>query len=248
MINNFSIVIICRDAAETLEKCLESVAKVKDVVLYDNGSQDQSIAIARRYSNVRIIQGEFFGFGPTKNLAIDLAENDWVFSLDSDEAISDMLWQDLEKWQPIDENHVYEVERHNYLMGRRIRYAGWGNDMLVRLFNRKVHRFTPRSVHEYVGLTCESRRSRLAGPITHQAVGKVSDMLDKVNRYSELPRGANKKVLPAWAFFSRACWAFLRSYLFQLGFLEGVRGLLIAVSNFNGVFFKYMKAYSRRYW
>lgn len=245
IIDAFSVVIICRDAAETLRECLQSVSRVRNVVVYDNGSSDQTISIARSFANVNCVQGDFLGFGQTKNFAIDLAENDWVLSLDSDELISDLLLEELSKWRPVDDLDAFQIERHNYMMGQCVRYGGWGNDWLVRLFNRKVHRFTAQAVHESVALEKRSQLKRIRGVIIHNAVRQLSEMLDKVNRYSELSRKADTAVmLPAFCFV-RGIWAFLKSYFIKLGCLAGWRGLVIAVSNFNGVFFKYMKAYSR---
>jgi hypothetical protein len=87
---------------------------------------------------------------------------------------------------------------------------------------------------------------RLPGPLRHAAVRDIGDLLVKVNRYSELRRRTRPVAMPAPLILLRAIWAFLRTLLLQGGFLDGWRGLVIAWSNANGVFFKYMKPYADR--
>lgn len=243
LIDSFSVVIISRDAASTIASCLDSVKTVQDVVLFDNGSSDQTIELAQHYPNVRVIQGDFIGFGPTKNQALDFANRDWVLALDTDERVTTELLDSLVARRPTQGVEVFEIERRNFFMGRWVRRGGWGNDRLVRFFNRRFHRFSQQAVHEKVVLHRDSNVMRINGAIEHLAVRELSDLLEKVNRYSSLSRGKETTILSPGSCFFRALLAFAKSYLFQLGCLEGWRGLVIAVSNFNGVFFKYMKAF-----
>ena len=80
-------VLITRDAAATIERTLESLAAFPEVVVYDNGSTDDTIERCRRFANVRVVTGEFFGYGKTKNHAVSLARGDWVLSIDADEYV-----------------------------------------------------------------------------------------------------------------------------------------------------------------
>ncbi len=91
MLDKISIVIITKNAVSTLPKTLESTKEFDEVVIYDNGSKDETLAIAGDFNNVSLYRGSFMGFGPTKNHAISLARHDWVFSLDSDETITPEL-------------------------------------------------------------------------------------------------------------------------------------------------------------
>jgi glycosyltransferase involved in cell wall biosynthesis len=246
MIENISIVIITRDAAETLQQTLESVQQFAEVVVYDNGSTDATLDIASRYPNVKLHCGEFFGFGPTKNHALGLAKNDWVLSLDSDEALSPELVEELSGLNLDSPELAYQVLRDNYFMGKLVRRGGWGDDWLVRLFHRTYHRFDDSLVHEKVVLPKNSQALRLAAPISHSAVNRLSDFLDKINRYSELRMEVSRKTYHPAVILLRSVFAFLKSYVIKRGFLEGWRGLVIAVANANGVFFKYMKIYAKR--
>lgn len=243
MLAKLSAVIITRNAAATLARTLDALDAVGEVVVYDNGSTDDTLEIARRYANVSLYQGEFLGFGPTKRRAVLLARNDWVFSLDADEAPTASLLDALAGWLPEAEVHqVVEVRRENWLLGRPVRHAGWGNDWLVRVFNRCRHSFNEAMVHESVVVSAATRAVRLEGCLTHLAVTELGQFLDKINRYSGIrARSDRLRVYPVAVIVLKAFFAFWRTYLLQRGFLDGWRGLVIAVANANGVFWKYMK-------
>lgn len=136
MLDQISVVIITRNAAATLADTLESTRRFSEVLVYDNGSDDATRQIARAYENVALREGEFMGFGPTKNHAVSLARHDWVLSLDADEVVSPELTGFLEQWRPGSDSAVGVIRRDNYLMGKLVDKGGWGSDWLVRLFNR----------------------------------------------------------------------------------------------------------------
>lgn len=242
-----SVVIITRNAAATLQHTLDSVQGFDEVVIYDNGSSDDTPTIAANYPNVSLYKGDFLGFGPTKRHAVSLAKHDWIVSLDADESLSPTLVNNILAW--VDEaspNALGQILRENWMMGRLVRHSGWGNDWLIRLFNRQCHNFNDAMVHESIALGQHSRVQRLTGTITHIAVTDLSQFLEKINRYSSIRADSGKlKPYPVPVIFIKALFAFIRTYLLQRGCLDGWRGLVIAVSNANGVFWKYIKNYSK---
>lgn len=244
MLTGVSVVIITRDAASTLRRTLDAVQYFDNVVIYDNGSSDDTRQIASSYPNVSLYEGDFLGFGPTKRHATSLAKYDWILSLDADEAPSATLIEAITSWViNASPSNVGEILRENWLMDRPVRYSGWGNDWLVRLFNRRYYNFNDAMVHESIVLN-NTRPKRLIGTIEHTAITDLSQFLEKINRYSSLRADSGKlKTYSVPIIFLKAAFAFLRTYLLQQGWRDGWRGLVIAVSNANGVFWKYMKTY-----
>lgn len=241
MIEHISIVIITRNAADTLTATLDSVRDFKHVVVWDNASEDGTLDLLGDYPNVELHQAEFLGFGPSKNAAADCALTDWVFSLDADEQLDDNLVTALRQWTGDDVHAVGEILRENQLMGRTVRRGGWGDDRLVRLFHRRHHRFTDAAVHEKVATTSRTRVVRLAGHLKHDAVRHLGQFLQKVDRYTEIRRETHTRTYPVPIIVAKAMFAFVRSYFMELGVLAGWRGVAIAWSNANGTFYKYMK-------
>lgn len=245
MLDQISVVIITRDAASTLDKTLASVSDFDEVVIYDNGSSDATLDIARAYPNVSLHQGGFLGFGPTKDHAVSLARNDWVLSLDADEEVSEELAAFLRTWEPVSDNCIGIVRRDHYLMGKRV--DGWGRDWLLRLFNRTTHRFNDSAVHEFVPTTPDSVPEKVPYPIRHNAIQHLGQCLQKIDKYTEIRRETSTKTFPPVIIVLRSFFAFFRSYILKGGFVAGWRGLVIAWNESNGVFYKYMKIYADRH-
>ncbi len=238
-----SAVLIVRDAARTLDRCLETLRSFDEVVVYDTGSKDESPQLAQAHPNVRFFATrEFPGFGPAKNRAVEFARNDWVFSLDADEFPDADLLRALSEWDKGDALRLGIVRRCNFLMGQPVRHGGWGDDQLARLFHRKRHRFSDAPVHERVLPREDSRRVLLPGELHHHTAPDLDRFFNKARDYTALSAPECRVLHPA-VFFWRAVFAFFTSYILQLGFLAGWRGLVIAWSRANGVFFKYLRAW-----
>ncbi|MCJ7555353.1 MAG: glycosyltransferase family 2 protein [Gammaproteobacteria bacterium] len=239
-------VIIAHNAAATIADTLDSLASFPRVVVYENGSGDQTVEICQAYDNVHLVRGGFIGFGPTKNHAAELAETQWVLSLDSDEVLTSALLRSLDGADLSDQNVVYELDRHNFFIGRRVRHSGWGNDWLVRLYHRGAQRFNEVQVHEQVVAAPGARVRRLPGALNHAAITEIGQFLVKIDRYSELRRAEARRSYPLPIIVLKTVWAFFHTYVIRLGFLDGWRGMVIAVSDANGNFYKYIKIYADR--
>ena len=241
-----SVVLMVRDAEATLAATLDGLNGFGEVVVFDNGSTDHTLEIAGHYSNVRIHKGEFSGFGPTRNRAANLAQHDWVLSIDADEVPDAALLAALDALPLDDPKAVYTVERQNYLLGKRVKHAGWGSQWLTRLYHRGNHRFTEVAVHEKVELRGGEQAQRLGGTLKHTPMGDAGEFLVKMHRYTMLKADESRRTYNPAVILLKTVWAFIRSYILRLGVLDGWRGLLISVSEANGVFYKYIVIYSKR--
>lgn len=239
-----SVVMIVRDGAATIEKSLDSLSRFQEVVVYDNGSTDGTQQLASAYSNVRLHEGPFEGFGPTKNRAADLARFDWILILDADEALEPSLVDALCA-ESLDPNTVYLLNFKAFYRDRQVRYCGWNNQKIRRLYNRRTTGFTRAHVHENIqveGLRVEEFRG---GSVLHYSYQSLSDFIAKVDRYSTLYARSNvglRASSPAKAVLS-GLYSFLRTYFLRRGFLDGYVGLVIAFSHMATNFYKYMKLY-----
>ncbi|MEH6442635.1 MAG: glycosyltransferase family 2 protein [Oceanospirillaceae bacterium] len=241
-ITHISVVIIVKNAAATIEATLASLDCFSEVVLYDNGSSDETLNIAAAFSNVKIIQGEFTGFGETKNNAVSFASNDWIFSLDADEVptvefISHLATLDLDK------NSAYQINRVNYYKSTPIKHC-WGNDVITRVYHRAVTSFNNNKVHEFI-ITDGLQVNMLPENVLHYPYSNLSDFIVKADNYSSLFAKDNqgtKSSSPLKAFLN-GLFSFVKTYFLKRGFLDGYPGLVIAFSHMTTNFFKYMKLY-----
>lgn len=240
---NISAVMIVRNGAKTIRKTLDSLQQFDDVVVYDNGSTDETLAISREYPNVNLIEGYFDGFGTTKNRAATYAINDWILSIDSDEVVDEELLFALQN-KVLDTRTIYVVNSIAYYKEIQIRYSGWTDQKIRRLYNKTITRFNDNAVHENI-IDEGMNKEPIEGNMKHYSYMSISDFIVKLDRYSTLFANDNvgkKSSSPAKAFFN-GLYSFFRTYILKRGFLDGYAGLIIAFSHMATNFYKYIKLY-----
>jgi len=242
LINDISVVIIAKDAQSTIVETLDSLKLFAEVILYLNNSSDNTESIASTYENIKIIKGEFIGFGPTKNEAATYSSNDWILSLDSDEVILTKLFNELKSLNLTNDKEVFYIKRDNYFLNKKVKYSGWGNDILLRLYNKSQHCFNGNMVHEFIETKDYTLKRKISNTFKHNAVEDINQFLQKVIKYSDIA-SQNKKTCSFIIVILKSFFAFFKTYILKLGILDGWRGLVISISNFNGKFFRYTKRY-----
>lgn len=238
-----SIAIITLNEERNLPDCLASVAFADEIVVVDGGSHDRTCDIARA-AGARVIESrDWSGFGVQKNRALDECTGDWVLSLDADERVPEKLRDEILGALRAPAFDVYEMPRRSYYCGRFMRHSGWWPDYVRRLFRRGTARFSQAPVHE--SLETDRGIGRLQNPIEHWSFRTMEQVLDKVNRYSSLSapmvvaRGRRPTIATA---ILHGAAAFFRTYLLRRGFLDGTHGFMLAVSNAEGSYYRYVKA------
>ena len=238
-----SVAIITRDEAEDIRDCLASVAWADEIVVVDQASTDGTADAARAAGAHVIMAPEWHGFGHQKNLAVDACSGDWILSIDADERVPEDLAHEIAAAVLDARRDAYEIPRKSSYCGRFMQHGGWSTDYVVRLFKRGQARFTPDRVHER--LAVDGTVGRLENHLIHYSFRNMEDVLDKVNRYSTesaqmlVERGARPSIFAAIA---HGAAAFLRTYVLKRGFLDGSHGFMLAVSNAEGSYYRYVKA------
>lgn len=238
-----SAVMIVKNGARTIRRTLESLKELDDVVVYDNGSVDETLSIAREYPNVHLIEGTFDGFGTTKNRAASFAKYDWLLIIDSDEVVDEELLHAL-KTKTLDPKSIYIVNFLAYYKEIQIKHCGWNNQKIRRLYNKTVTRFNDNAVHENI-IDEGMKKEAIEGNMKHYSYMSISDFIVKLDRYSTLFANDNvgkKSSSPAKAFFN-GLYSFFRTYILKRGFLDGYAGLIISFSHMATNFYKYIKLY-----
>ena len=238
-----SIILITRNEAANIRACLESVAWADEIIVVDSGSSDDTVAIAREFTQ-HVYEHDWPGFGAQKNRALDYATNKWVFSIDADERVTPELRTAIEAVLRKDDDtrSAYRVSRLSSYCGRFMRHSGWHPDHIVRLFRRAAARFSDDLVHER--LLVKGQIGQLDGELLHYAFDNLEEVLHKVNRYSSAgavmlqQRGRSASLGSA---VLRGLWSFLRTYILRGGFLDGREGFMLAVSNAEGTYYRYLK-------
>jgi len=234
--------VITKNEAVCIRTCLESLAWVDEIIVIDSGSTDQTVEICREYTD-KIILTDWPGFGPQKNRALAMATKDWVLSLDADERVTPELREEMQAAMadPVGKA-AFAMPRRSSYCGRPMRHSGWWPDYVTRLFRRGQARFSDDLVHER--LIVEGSVGRLREPLLHEAFSDLEEVLDTMNRYSTA--GARmmhdrKERAGLSTALLHGLWSFLSTYFLRAGFLDGREGFMLAISNAEGTYYKYLK-------
>jgi glycosyltransferase involved in cell wall biosynthesis len=240
-----SVCIITLNEEDNLPRCLASVAGLaQQVVVLDSGSTDGTQRIAAA-AGADVSIREFRGHVEQKNAALELAQHDWVLSLDADEWLDDALRAEIARLvggaAPADLDG-YELDRRSLYLGAWIDHCGWAPQWRLRLVRRGRGRWTGMDPHDR--LEVQGRVARLPGRLGHRPYRDLADHVAKVNRYTDLMAARRRQAgvrSPPLALLLRPPARFLRMYLLRAGFLDGWRGLVVSGMGAYYVFLKYAK-------
>lgn len=237
-----SVIIITKNEAHAISDCLQSVAWADEIIVVDSGSTDSTVAICEQIGAKVTVSDNWPGFGQQKNRALALATQPWILSLDADERVTPELQAEIKQVISNNANASYRMPRRSSYCGQFIEHSGWTPDYITRLFKRGFAKFSDDIVHER--LITQHPTQTLKNPLLHVSYDNLEEVLDKINRYStdgaamSFARGKTASLTSA---VGHGIWAFLRTYFLRLGFLDGKMGFILAVSNAETTYYRYLK-------
>ena len=245
--NKLSIYIIARNAEKSIENCLKSCSGLaNEIILVTNDSQDRTIEIAESYG-VKCYENKWVCYRDQKSFALNLCSNDWVLSIDSDECLSSELKNSIGYFlnSSFCENFFGgSFNRKSYFLGKWVNHGDWYPDKKVRLSRRAHSKWSGLPEHDL--LKVEGSVYHLNGDLLHYSFENIDHLIVKTlafsNLFVERIKCDNTKRKSLVEILFRSFFRFFRSYILKFGFLDGHRGLIIAVNSSFFVFVKYMKA------
>ena len=240
--SKLTVIVPCKNEESNIGACIAAFAEIADEILIaDSGSKDDTLDIVRRIGGCRIIEREYRTSGDFKNWAIPQASHEWVLLVDADERVTPALTNEITRLLSQESTRDgYWIYRANHFMGHRIRYGGWNNDCVLRLFKRDLSRYEGPSDHGEVDVS-SGRVGKLKNRLIHYSYWSYDDLFRKFHRYTSLQAeqwdAAGKKT----NFFQmiwRPSWRFFRDYFLQLGIRDGIIGLQLAMI---GAFYTFTK-------
>ncbi|MCZ7651289.1 MAG: glycosyltransferase family 2 protein [Thermoanaerobaculia bacterium] len=237
-----SVIVTTYNEEANIAGCLESVAWADEVLLVDSYSTDRTLEIAAGF-DVKVLQREYFGSAAQKNWSIDRVSHDWVLIIDADERVPPPLAAEILRTlcEPQRVNGFY-IRRENIFIDQVVRHSGWSTDKVVRLFRRGKGRYPNRRVH--ADLEIEGPVPVLRNPFTHRTFRSFDQYFPKFLNYAEWGAAQafrDGREAGVTELAGRPLWRFLRTYVVQLGFLDGKHGLVLCLLQAFGVFLKYAR-------
>ncbi len=237
-----SVVIITLNEEAHLKRCLDSVSSLADEVLVlDSFSTDGTQAICEA-AGVRFEQHAFDGYVSQKNRALSMARNDWVLSLDGDEALSKNATDNIRQVMKNPTADGFEFNRRNSYCGRWMKYTSLYPDRKLRLFNRQKAQWTGYDPHDHVEMNPGSIKQRLRGDLLHWVIKDRAEHAAKTQHFAEIAaRAYFRESKNTWfgQGLIHAIWRWNKEYFVRMGYLEGYLGWQFASFSAKYVYLKY---------
>lgn len=242
-----SATVITYNEEKKIEPCIKSLLPIADeIVIVDSCSTDRTREICSKYP-VKLITRPFEGYVAQKNFAVQQASNDYILSLDADERLSEELQKSIlevkKNWNNV---YGYTFNRYNNYCGKWMHFSGWYPEKKVRLWDRRKGQWGGTDPHDYV-LLKKSKTKPLKGNLIHYAYLTLDEHLQQVQRFAEIAARAKYEKGERVSFFINVLlsplFRFVKSYIFQLGFLDGYYGFIFCSTSATMTFFKYIRLY-----
>jgi glycosyltransferase involved in cell wall biosynthesis len=221
--------------------CIESLLWCDEILVVDSFSTDRTPEICRGYDKVRFFQRTYFGSASQKNWAMDQVTNDWILIFDADERCTPALQREIEELLAAGpEQEAYTIKRRVYFLDRVIRFSGWQHDRVVRLVKNGSARYPNRRVH--ADMVTRGPAPVLQSSMEHFMADTLDEYIRRIEKYSFWGAAQKWKERRKSGFpevFGRSIWRFFRTYVFQLGILDGMHGLVFCMLQSYGTYLKW---------
>jgi glycosyltransferase involved in cell wall biosynthesis len=236
-----SAIITTLNEEQHIAECIESLLWCDEILVVDSFSTDRTAEICRSYDKVRFHQRTYYGSAAQKNWAMDQVANEWILIFDADERCTPELQKEIQALLARGSEHdAFTIRRRVYFMNKVIRFSGWQNDRVVRLVRRGTARYPNRRVH--ADMITRGPAPELKNPMTHYMADSLDEYARRIEKYSFWGAAQNWREKRRSGFtqiFGRSVWRFLRTYIFQLGILDGLHGLVFCMLQSYGTYLKW---------
>jgi len=241
-----SVVIITYNEEKNIARCIDSVKTLADeILILDSNSNDNTVAIAESRGAI-VKQESFKGFIQMKNRAVQLADNDYILSLDADEALDPVLADSIRKVKENFTFQAYRMNRCTNYCGQFIRHGTWYPDKKIRLFDRRIAQWGGINPHDKIDLKENITAEQLRGDILHYSYYSIAEHVAQNNKFSTIAAESlftNGKRTRLLNIIINPLWAFIQSYFIKAGILDGLFGFVIAIQISHMTFLKHIKLY-----
>ena len=230
--------IIACNEHDRIERAVRSLAFCDEVIVLDSGSVDGTAELAESLG-ARVTRTDWPGHVAQKNRGVRTCTGEWVLSIDADEWVPDALRAEIVAFlqQPVGTSA--SMPRLNFWLGRALHHGRWYPDRRVRLARRDVALWVGENPHDRLegGVV-----TRLTHDLMHEPYRSLGEHLATIDRYTAVAAATTRPGPLFIDFGVRPTWHFVRAYLLEQGFRDGLAGLVVAWLGALYVVLRYARA------
>ncbi|UYN93687.1 MAG: glycosyltransferase family 2 protein [Enhydrobacter sp.] len=195
MLTDITPVILTYNEAPNIGRSLDRLTWARDIVVVDSFSTDETLAIAGRYPNVRVVQRRFDSHARQWAFAVEETgiASDWVLRLDADYMVESALRDEIAGTAPDPATAAYEIAFTYCIEGRKLRASLYPS--LPVLFRRDRGRFVDDGHTEK--LRIDGPVARLKNRLLHDDRKSLERWLQSQVRYQAIE--ADKLLSRKWS-------------------------------------------------
>ena len=234
-----SVFVTTLNNGRTLGACLESVKWADELLVLDSYSHDNTEDVARSYG-AKFCEQKFLGYGPQKQLAMEMTENRWVMLMDADEMLTPELAAEIQALLEHGPTADGYTMRRRELLYWQMAHVGTHHTRFLRLFDKTKGKFSDKAVHGDVKVP-DGKIEELDGLFYHFGDVDIHARAEKFNKYSTgivAERVVQGKKTSPWRMLFYPPLFFLRMYVLHRNFLSGWAGF---VSSANAAYYAFLK-------
>lgn len=237
-----SIIVIAKNEEEMIKACLESVKWADEVVVVDNGSTDDTLKIAKKFTD-NVFEFKEFDFAALRNFAMSKVSGDWVLYVDADERVLNPLKEEMLEIIKNTKNSAFALSRKNIIFGAEVSYGPYKKDWVIRLFKKTDFETWVGRVHEYGKFKGElgySKNSLLH--LTHRNLDQVIlKSLSWSHIDANLRLEVNHPPMSGWRFLRILFGEFFYQGVVRRGFFAGTIGTIDSILQTFSLFMTYVR-------
>ncbi|EDP71892.1 glycosyl transferase, family 2 [Flavobacteriales bacterium ALC-1] len=246
--NKITAIIPTGNEIHNIEHAIESVSFADEILVVDSYSNDGTFKKAQELAD-RVIRRKYEYSASQKNWAIPQAKHEWILLLDADERVTTELKKEIQEILKSPPKNIvaFWMGRNNHFMGERVKYSGWRNDKVIRLFKRDFCMYEDKYVHAEI--IANGSIGKLKAKLYHNTYISIDKYIEKMNRYASWQaKDYDKKtgLITPYHFVIKPFWGFFKHYILQSGFRDGFIGFTIGYLQSYVVFMRYVKLWLLR--
>lgn len=230
-----SAIILTKNEERNIEKCLKSIYWCDEIIIVDDNSTDKTIEIAKKYNATVYSRSLDNNFSAQRNFGLSKANNDWILFVDSDEIVSDALAYEIsnaigiKSQNPKNFNGFY-IKRTDFIWGKKLEYGETGGINLLRLARKNAGLWEGTAHERWI---INTSTGKLINPLLHFPHKTLSEFLREINFYTDLKAKEllNKNIkVSFWSIIAYPSGKFFVNYFLRRGFMDGMPGLVFAIT------------------
>lgn len=223
-------IVLTKNEEKNIVDCLESLSFCSEILVIDDNSEDRTLEIAKKMGSKVFVHSLENDFSRQRNYGLAKTSGEWVLFIDADERVNSALAKEIILKTSENKYHGFFVKRVDTIWGKRLRFGEAGAAWRLRLGRKTAGKWLG-VVHE--GWFINEKVGELENELDHFPHQTIEEFIKEINYYTTLRADELYKSGVKIKWYDLILYPklkFLQNFIFKLGFLDGIPGLIFSLT------------------